>query len=261
MKVLAIIGSPRKAGNTYHVVAQIKENMLGIDPSLDFEYLFLKDIDLRMCTGCFACISRGEDKCPLKDDRNFVKAKLLEADGIIFAAPSYATGVPALMKNFIDRFAFTCHRPCFFDKTILAVTTIGASRGMKQTLDQLAVLSGGGRLIRLGIPTPPIPMPGAGKTKKKVAGASAAFQSNLRKQEKRLPGIEDWAWFYAFKTLCTIESYRKECPADIAYYSDKEEYFYPLERHYARRLLGKAFRIIFKLSIARMVDKTPRQSS
>ncbi|MHB1043940.1 MAG: flavodoxin family protein [Eubacteriales bacterium] len=87
MKVLAIIGSPRKIGNTYHVVEQIKENMMKFDKSIDFEYLFPRDYNLMMCTGCFACISQGEDKCPLKDDHAILEAKMSEADGIIFAAP------------------------------------------------------------------------------------------------------------------------------------------------------------------------------
>ncbi|SHI01569.1 Multimeric flavodoxin WrbA [Sporobacter termitidis DSM 10068] len=257
MKVLAIIGSPRKKGNTYHVVGQIRENMLRADPDIDFEYLFLRDSNLQMCTGCFVCIARGEDSCPLKDDRDLIRAKLSEADGLIFAAPGYAMGVPGLMKNFIDRFAYTCHRPCFFDKTILAVTTIGAARGMKQTLSQLAVLAGGGRVMKLGVTMPPIPMTGAARAKRKIDKASAAFYDALKEQKKRLPAIEDWGWFYAFKTFCSVEAYQKACPADIAYYKDKAEYFYPLRGHYARRLLGKAFKGIFKLSIGLMVERPP----
>lgn len=160
------------------------------------------------------------------------------------------------MKNFIDRFAYTCHRPCFFGKTIMAVTTAGASRGMKQTLDQLAVLSGGGMLVKkLGIPMPPIPMTGAKKVKRKIEKASKVFCAALQKRKQKLPDVEGWGWFYAFKTLCSLESYQKACPADVAYYKDKTEYFYPLKGHYARRLLGKAFKGIFKLSIRFMVEK------
>lgn len=258
MKILAIIGSPRKKGNTYKVVEQIRENMQKYDAGIDFEYLFLRDYQLQMCTGCFVCISHGEDKCPLKDDRDIIKARIMEADGIIFAAPGYAMGVPGLMKNFIDRFAYTCHRPCFFDKTILAVTTIGASRGMKQTLDQLSVLSGGGTLVKkLGVPMPPIPMAGAKKAQKNIDKASKAFYAALKKQKRKLPGIDDWGWFYAFKTLCSYKSYQKECPADITYYKDKEEYFYPIQGHYLRRLIGKMFKGVFKLSF-RFLIKHPK---
>jgi multimeric flavodoxin WrbA len=123
------MGSPRKKGNTYHVVERIKERLLAFDDSIEFEYLFLKDCDLKPCTGCFACIAKGESLCPLKDDRDMIMSKMMEADGIIFAAPCYGLGVPAVMKNFIDRFSYTLHRPRFFDKCFLAVATVGGVMG------------------------------------------------------------------------------------------------------------------------------------
>ena len=262
MKILAIIGSPRKKGNTYRVVEQIKEKMLEYDNSIDFEYLFLRDYNLQMCTGCFACIGQGEDSCPLKDDRQLIEARMSEAEGIIFAAPTYAMGVPGLMKNFIDRFAYTCHRPYFFDKVFMAVTTIGASRGMKLTLEQLAVLTGGGKLVKkLGVAMPPIPMAGyAQKAKRDIEKASKAFYAALKKRDKKLPGLADWAWFHSFKSLCSVEAYQKVCPADCSYYREKEEYFYPMAGHPIRRLLGKIFGGIMRLSFRFIIKKGKERS-
>jgi multimeric flavodoxin WrbA len=242
MKILAVMGSPRKKGNTYRVVEQIKEHLMKYDGSIDFEYLFLRDQNLQMCTGCFNCIARGEDKCPLKDDRASIESKMLEADGIILASPSYAMGVTGIMKNFIDRFAYTLHRPRFFDKAFLAVTTIGGFKGIKQTLEQLAILSAGGKhLTKLGVAVPPIPMAGMDKkAAKNIRKASQAFYRSLSKP-KKLPGFGDWAYFHAFKTFTDFQSYQKVCPADVAYYQDKE-YFYPLKGHHLRRLAGKMLR-------------------
>jgi multimeric flavodoxin WrbA len=177
MKILAVMGSPRKKGNTYHVVEKIKDQLLQEDKNIEFEYLFLPDCNLQLCTGCFACIAKGQEKCPLKDDRAMMEAKMLEADGIIFAAPCYAMGVPAIMKNFIDRFAFTLHRPIFFDKAFLAVSTVGGVMGLKQTLEQLALLSAGGKSVqKLGISMPPIPMKGFDKkAENNIQKASKAF--------------------------------------------------------------------------------------
>lgn len=257
MKVLAIIGSPRKMGNTYRVVEQIKENMMKFDKNIDFEYLFPRDYNLMMCTGCFACISQGEDKCPLKDDHAILEAKMSEADGIIFAAPTYTMGVPGIMKNFIDRFAYTCHRPYFFDKVFLAVTTIGGIRGMKPALEQLAILTGGGRLAKkLGVPAPPIAMAGfAKKAKKNINKASKAFYLALQKHTRKLPGLSDWAWFHSLKSLCSVESYRKVCPADYFYYKEKKEYFYPLAGHNVRRLIGKVFKGLMQVSLGFLIEK------
>lgn len=257
MKILAIIGSPRKMGNTYRVVEQIKDNLMGLDSSIEFDYLFVKDCNLQMCTGCFACIAKGEDKCPLKDDRELIYHKMLEADGIVLAAPSYAMGVPGIMKNFIDRFAYTLHRPCFFDKAFLAVTTAGGIIGMKQTLDQLAILSAGGRAVtRLGLSMPPIPMVGLDKKKERgTKKAAKAFFRSLQRQQRKLPGLGDWAYFHSFNTLASYESYRKTCPADYSYYKTKEEYFYPLSGHYLRRLIGKILQGIMKTSLRFMIIK------
>lgn len=257
MKILAIIGSPRKKGNTYRVVEQIKGHLLEYDNSIDFEHLFLRDYNLQMCTGCFACIGQGEDKCPLKDDRELIEAKLSAVEGIILAAPTYAMGVPGIMKNFIDRFAHTCHRPKFFDKAFLDVTTIGASRGMDLTLKQLAVLTGGGKLVKkLGVASPPIAMAGyAKKTRKNIEKASRAFYAALKKKEKKLPGVADWAWFHSFKSLCSYEDYQKICPADCAYYKDKKEYFYQINGHNLRRLFGRIFGGIMRLSFGFIIEK------
>ena len=255
MKILAIIGSPRKTGNTYRVVEQVKERLLNYDKSIAFEYIFLKDYKLQPCTGCFACIGRGEDKCPLADDLAVIKDKMLEADGIILAAPCYALGVPGIMKNFIDRLAYTLHRPCFFDKAFLAVATVGGFKGLKQTLEQLALLSAGGRpVVKLGVPAPPIAMAGMDKrAEKSIQKASGAFYRSLLKQRRKLPGLADWAYFHSFKTLSSFEAYRKVCPADCSYYKEKEEYFYPLSGHPVRRLLGRIFKALMRFSFRLLV--------
>ncbi len=261
MKVLAIIGSPRRKGNTYQVVEEVKSKILNYDRNIDFQYLFLKDHHIMMCTGCFVCIAQGEDKCPLKDDCKLIADKMRDAQGIIFAAPTYAMGVPGLMKNFIDRFAYTCHRPAFFDKTIMAVSTVGGVKGVKQTLEQLSILAGGGRLAyKLGVSSPPIPMGvSERKAKRDIEKASKAFYLSLIRREKKLPGPADWAWFHSFKTLCGYKSYQRVCPADHSYYNEKAEYFYPVEGHPLRRLLGKAFKTIMKLSFGFMIDPDDRQ--
>jgi multimeric flavodoxin WrbA len=244
MKILAIIGSPRKTGNTYNTVDRVKKNFVLLDENIDFEYLFLADCNLQTCQGCFACIARGEDFCPFKDDRNQIMAKMQAADGIILAAPTYAMGVPALMKNFIDRFAYTLHRPCFFDKVFLAVSTVGGIMGLKQTLAQLSILTGGGRLAaKIGLAFPPIPMPKlTSSAEKKIKRKSFSFYRMLQKPQLAPPGIGDFAYFHSFKQFTEFEAYREAFPADTSYYRGKKEYFYELQRNPLRRLTGKAVR-------------------
>ncbi|MDP3034012.1 MAG: NAD(P)H-dependent oxidoreductase, partial [Methanobacteriaceae archaeon] len=80
MKILTIMGSPRKRGNTYQATQELEKEMQKLG-DVKFEYLFLKDAHLEMCRGCFNCVSRGEEFCPLKDDREDIEKRILEADG------------------------------------------------------------------------------------------------------------------------------------------------------------------------------------
>ena len=83
MKIVAICGSPRK-GNTFRVLDTIKENF----PAVDFKILMLKSLNFKMCKGCYSCVVRGEDKCPIKDDRDMILKEMTEADGILFSSPN-----------------------------------------------------------------------------------------------------------------------------------------------------------------------------
>jgi len=114
MKIAAICGSPRK-GNTYEVLNSIMEN----HQDIDYKILMLKDLNFELCKGCYSCVLRGEEKCPIKDDRDMIVEEMSEADGVIFASPTYSHMISAIMKNFFDRFGYYAHRPRFFDKYAL----------------------------------------------------------------------------------------------------------------------------------------------
>ena len=120
MKILAIIGSPRGKGKGYEIVKMIEAKMKA-KGDVDFDYLFLKDASLKPCIGCYNCLAMGEDKCPLADQRSSIEKQMLDADGIILSSPVYVLNVSSPMKNFIDRFAYTNHRPRFFSQKVLTV--------------------------------------------------------------------------------------------------------------------------------------------
>ena len=99
MEILAICGSPRKE-NTYSILKFIKENY----PDIDINILQLSKIDFQLCKGCYSCVKRGEDKCPIKDERDMIISEMTESDGVLLASPVYCHMVSAPMKNFFDRF-------------------------------------------------------------------------------------------------------------------------------------------------------------
>lgn len=102
IKILGIVGSPRKKGNTHILVSRIldgaqEENALT-------EILFLNDLYIRECDGCYVCW-KGK-QCSKKDDMNKVYPKIIKSDVIIFGTPVYWYGPTGLMKCFIDRFVY-----------------------------------------------------------------------------------------------------------------------------------------------------------
>ncbi len=131
MKILALVSSYRKKGNTARIVQMIESHMAAIaarqDEALEFETLYLAHMDLQMCRGCRTCFDRGEDKCPLKDDLPAIKAKMDAADGLILASPVYVNDVNGVAKNWMDRLAYVCHRPAFAGKCAYLVATVADS--------------------------------------------------------------------------------------------------------------------------------------
>lgn len=193
MKVLAIIGSPKDRGNSYRVTKQVEERMRQIDDGVQFEYLFLNDANLEPCRGCFLCVMKGEWLCPIKDDRAKIEERMMSADGVVFVSPVYVYNVSWLMKNFIDRFAYACHRPRFHGKRALVISTTGGV-GLEVVLRLLAFpasIWGFSIVHRLGVRCPPTPLPPdvmeelARKTEQDVDLAARRFHQAIAAE--RLP--------------------------------------------------------------------------
>jgi multimeric flavodoxin WrbA len=126
MKLLAIIGSPKPNGNTYHAVKLVEDRLMEKSADIEFELIQLSKLKLDTCKGCYLCLSAGEERCPIKDERENLEMKLQQADAVIFASPVYTYNVSWIMKNFLDRFAYRCHRPDFHGKKAMVIATTGA---------------------------------------------------------------------------------------------------------------------------------------
>jgi multimeric flavodoxin WrbA len=102
MKILAIVGSPRKGGNTDILVSRIAEGAKA--GGADVEIVRLGEVSIKECDGCHACW-RGRD-CSKNDDMRGLYPKIMAADILILGTPVYWYGPTALMKAFIDRFVY-----------------------------------------------------------------------------------------------------------------------------------------------------------
>ncbi len=100
MKVLGLVGSPRKNSNTDLTVTQILKGTQ--DSSNQTEKLYLYGLNIAPCVDCRAC-KTAKPQCVIKDDLQTVYPKLESADVIVFGSPLYWYGPTAQMKLLIDR--------------------------------------------------------------------------------------------------------------------------------------------------------------
>jgi multimeric flavodoxin WrbA len=95
LKIIGISGSPRE-GNTNYMLRAVLDAAGG-----DCESILLKDKKIKPCTACGGCFKTH--KCVVADDMRELYDKLLNADVIVLACPTYFANVTALMKAFMDR--------------------------------------------------------------------------------------------------------------------------------------------------------------
>lgn len=103
MKVLCIVGSPRKDGNTNaligHAVSVLKEKGIAT------EVVQISDHKIAPCTACMACFkTKG---CSIKDDFEGVFKKMSEADGLIVGSPTYFGSATPDIMALLDRAGYT----------------------------------------------------------------------------------------------------------------------------------------------------------
>lgn len=201
MKVMAVIGSPRKS-NSYKITQKVEEKLKKFG-DVEFEYIFLKDAHLETCRGCFACIQKGENLCPLKDDRVKIEAQMLNSDGVVFVSPNYCNGVTSIMKNFFDLIGYIGHRPRFFNQSAIVIATSAGPVGLKQTLFDLTYFAGGGFHIvkKLGLMIPPFPINPKGERKSEQQIAETAKSFILLWKIKNAPRFIDIIHFQSFKAM------------------------------------------------------------
>jgi len=102
MKVVAFSGSARKDGNTAILVREIFQEL--VQQGLETELVQLAGIEIKACLACYRCFENKDQHCSVEDDElNQFIDKMLAAEGIILASPTYIGDVTSIMKALIDR--------------------------------------------------------------------------------------------------------------------------------------------------------------
>ncbi len=99
MKVLGIMGSPRRQSNTEILLdaalAGAKER------GAEVEKVVVSELKVSPCQEIYACLKDGN--CAIKDDMQWLYEKLLEADHVVFASPIFFYGITSQAKAIVDR--------------------------------------------------------------------------------------------------------------------------------------------------------------
>ena len=99
MKVLGIMGSPRRQSNTEILLDKALEGAR--EAGAEVEKVLVSKLKISPCLEIYACLKDGN--CAIKDDMQLLYKKLLEADHIIFASPIFFYGITSQAKAIIDR--------------------------------------------------------------------------------------------------------------------------------------------------------------
>lgn len=100
MKVLAISGSPRPQGNTYHLLTEALQ--VCAQQGLDTEYVSLHDKQILPCQACLKC-AKDKNRCAQKDDFMPVYEAMAAADGLLVGSPVYFGSATPNLMALLDR--------------------------------------------------------------------------------------------------------------------------------------------------------------
>lgn len=102
MKIVAINGSARKNGNTALMIQEIFTELE--HEGIETEMVQLAGQTIRGCSACYQCFKNKNQRCSMQNDIvNSCIEKMLAADGILLASPTYFADVTAEIKAVIDR--------------------------------------------------------------------------------------------------------------------------------------------------------------
>ena len=106
-KILAVNGSPRKNGNTVHML----NTVLDICAKAGHE-IELFQAGGRVVQGCLACGNCGKHpgRCVTDDWMNELYPKMAQTDAILLGSPTYFADLTPELKAVIDRTGYMCRR-------------------------------------------------------------------------------------------------------------------------------------------------------
>lgn len=114
MKVIAINGSPKKEGNTYHAIQIVAAELQ--KEGIETEIIHVGTKPIGSCLACGYCSREKNGTCIITDDGvNQWIGKMAGAQGILLGSPVHYSGISGAAKAFLDRaFLVASANGCLF---------------------------------------------------------------------------------------------------------------------------------------------------
>ena len=126
MKVLALLGSPRKNGNTSLLLDEYLRGIKDSNKDAEITKVFLQEKNIHSCAACEACRNINIGQCAIKDDMQELYPLFRQADVVVYATPIYWWSVSAQLKAFMDRcYALGSIEDSFAGKKAVLLMTYG----------------------------------------------------------------------------------------------------------------------------------------
>lgn len=222
MNILIIHGSPRR-GNTWNIVNRVREK-INEKIDVDYEIIELSKMKIPMCTGCFNCILKSEEKCPHYESIKYINNKIDWCDAMIITSPVYSLQVSGQLKNFIDHMSYNFHRPKYFNKKALIITTTAGvnAKEISNYIKEVLTFWGINTTYKLPIVYRNAKLEIYDKQIDKVLNE---FIDTLKNNTFKSPTFKTIASYNVFRSMST-NLYTKGNP-DYDYWKNSELYKYP----------------------------------
>ena len=112
MRVLGIVGSPRKNGNTEILMQEVLK--AAREAGCETDLFLMSQKQVAPCDACGTCFEVGS--CVIQDDMQELYAMMERAQAIVFGSPVYFGSVSAQMKAAMDRMFALLRRRALKDK-------------------------------------------------------------------------------------------------------------------------------------------------
>ena len=227
MKILIIHGCMRK-GNTYALTREISDYLL-TRPDVELVEISVSELNLQMCVSCHNCFMRGEEFCPHYGVMKGVEAAFENCDGIILGGSTYIWSLNAAMKNLLDHMAYGFHRPAYFGKKGIAVSTSagagekGVAKYMKNVLGQFGV-NGAIIVTRNAREQALVPKE---KADAKIKNAAERFYRSIASKQQIAPSLKAVVVHNAFRAMSLGEFSGSERDAQFWRRKDYANRAYP----------------------------------